>query len=99
MSDLTANLPDANLASVAQTIRTVRMEDLPPEQYKDVFELHDWLRDTVLAVHEKNEARTKELDERESKLLIREKIVAAKMRALTTAQATHGSKILRYLRG
>ena len=87
-------------ASVAKTVIGMKPRALTPPQYEDVVVLIEWMQSECVRMHEFNEQRSKQLDERSAQITAREKELRVRARTIDTAVMTQhaGSKFMRYLR-
>ena len=60
-------------ASVARTVIGMKPRALTPPQYEDVVVLIEWMQSECVRMHEFNEQRSKQLDERSAQITAREK--------------------------
>lgn len=87
-------------ASVARTVIGMKPRALTPPQYEDVVVLIEWMQSECVRMHEFNEQRSKQLDERSAQITAREKELRVRARIIDTAVMTQhaGNKFMRYLR-
>lgn len=88
-------------ASIARTVLGMKPRALTPPQYEDVVVLIEWMQSECVRMHEFNEQRSKQLDERSAQIIAREKELRVRARTIDTAVMTQhaGNKFMRYLRG
>lgn len=88
-------------ASVARTVIGMKPRALTPPQYEDVVVLIEWMQSECVRMHEFNEQRSKQLDERSAQITAREKELRVRARTIDTAVMTQSAsnKFMRYLRG
>ena len=87
-------------ASVAKTVIGMKPRALTPPQYEDVVVLIEWMQYECVRMHEFNEQRSKQLDERSAQITAREKELRVRARTIDTAVMTQSAsnKFMRYLR-
>ena len=86
-----ADTPKVDYAAVAKTVAGIQPRALTPPQYEDVVVLIEWMQSECVRMHEFNEQRSKQLDERSAQITAREKELRVRARTIDTAAMTQGA--------